>query len=266
MDILEKIIAQKRITLHQYKQAVSRDMLEGIVSGIKTRRSLKSALLKSEVPIISEFKRKSPSKGFIKENARVAEIIPGYVQAGATGISVLTDEPFFGGNISDMKQARELTDIPLLKKDFMIDEYQLYVAKAIGADVVLLIAAALTVPQTERLAGKAKELQLEVLLELHDESELNHVNDSIDIIGINNRNLKTFSVDIDASIRLADKLPSGFVKISESGISSPETVVKLMDAGFQGFLMGENFMKTPCPGDELAGFIRQVKELRKKMQ
>ncbi len=259
MDILEKIIAQKQIELEQCKQVVSLSQLENLISTHATQRSLKKDLLQSEVPIIAEFKRKSPSKGFINENARVEDIVPGYTQSGAAGISVLTDVKFFGGNISDLKQARILTDIPLLRKDFMIDEYQLYVSKAIGADAILLIAAVLTIPQTLQLARKAKELNLEVLLELHNEDELEYVNEYIDIVGINNRNLKTFTVDIEASVLLADKLPENFVRISESGISRPETVVQLMKAGFQGFLMGENFMKTDFPANELSDFICQVK-------
>jgi len=259
MDILEKIIAQKRIELERCKQVVHLEQLENTLSAVNTSpRSLKNTLLQAEVSIIAEFKRKSPSKGFINENADIEEIIPAYTRSGAAGISVLTDEQFFGGSLSDLKQARALTDIPLLRKDFMIDEYQLYVAKTIGADVILLIAAALTVPQTLQLARKAKELNLEVLLELHDEKELDHINEYVDIVGINNRNLKTFAVDIEASIRLSDKLPKDFVRISESGISQPETVVQLMQAGFQGFLMGENFMKTDSPGNELSNFIRQV--------
>ena len=263
MDILEKIIAQKRIELERCKQVVHLEQLENTLSAVNTNpRSLKNALLQAEVPIIAEFKRKSPSKGFINENADIEEIIPAYTQSGAAGISVLTDEQFFGGSLSELKRARTLTDIPLLRKDFMIDEYQLYVAKTIGADVILLIAAALTVPQTLQLARKAKELNLEVLLELHDEKELEHINEYVDIVGINNRNLKTFTVDIEASIRLSDKLPTDFVRISESGISQPETVVQLMQAGFQGFLMGENFMKTASPGNELSDFIRQVKKMK----
>ena len=259
MDILEKIIAHKQIELEQFKQVVHLSQLEDAIIAINAApRSLKNALLQAEVPIIAEFKRKSPSKGFINENADIEEIIPAYTRSGAAGISVLTDEQFFGGSLSDLKQARTLTNIPLLRKDFMIDEYQLYVAKTIGADVILLIAAALTAPQTLQLARKAKELNLEVLLELHDEKELEHINEYVDIVGINNRNLKTFAVDIEASIRLSDKLPADFVRISESGISQPETVVQLMQAGFQGFLMGENFMKTASPGNELSDFIRQA--------
>ncbi|MCL1943356.1 MAG: indole-3-glycerol phosphate synthase TrpC [Candidatus Azobacteroides sp.] len=258
MDILDKIIAQKRIELRHYREAISLEELESRVFH-HPKRSLKESLLKADVPIIAEFKRKSPSKGFINEYAKISDIIPGYTRAGAAGISVLTDEKFFGGSISDLKQARELTDVPLLRKDFTIDEYQLYVAKAIGADAVLLIAAALTPGQTLNLARKSGELNLEVLLELHDESELDHINEYVDIVGINNRNLKTFSVDLEASIRLAGRLPKEFVRISESGISRPETVVQLKQAGFQGFLMGENFMKTDDPGKALEEFIGQSK-------
>ncbi|MDR1370059.1 MAG: indole-3-glycerol phosphate synthase TrpC [Dysgonamonadaceae bacterium] len=264
MDILNKIIAQKRIELSQYMQVVSLDQLRTMFLNCRTaQHSLKNALSQSATPVIAEFKRKSPSKGFINESADVKDIIPGYARSGAAGISVLTDRQFFGGNIGDLKLARTLTDLPLLRKDFIIDEYQLYVAKAIGADVILLIAAALTVEQTLRLARKAKTLNLEVLLELHDEKELGHINEYVDIVGINNRNLKTFSVDIDASIRLADRLPADLMRISESGISQPETIVHLMDAGFRGFLIGECFMKAPDPEAELNDFILRVEELRK---
>jgi indole-3-glycerol phosphate synthase len=264
MNILEKIISQKQIELEKCKQAVGLLQLENMISGLPAATcSLKKALLQEEIPVIAEFKRKSPSRGFIKENANVENIIPGYTRSGATAISVLTDEKFFGGNISDLKQARALTAIPLLRKDFIIDEYQLYVSKVIGANAILLIATALTKEQVLQFARKARELDLEVLLELHEENELEHINEYVDIVGINNRNLKTFSVDVEASIRLADKLPADCVKISESGISQPETVVRLMDAGFQGFLMGENFMKANSPGDELADFLHQVKNYKK---
>ena len=260
MDILDKIIAKKRIELQLRKEVISQEFLESKCFFDQPKRSLKAALLKSKVPIIAEFKRKSPSKGFIKENAKVCEIVPDYIQAGAAGISVLTDMDFFAGSMTDLKQARELATIPLLRKDFMIDEYELYVAKAMGADVVLLIAAALTVQQTKRMARKAQALNLEVLLELHDENELDHINEWVDIVGINNRNLKSFEVDLDASVKLLDKLPEDKVKISESGISHPETVVDLLRAGFQGFLMGENFMKTEMPGNALSEFIDQVQK------
>lgn len=261
MDILDKIIAQKRIELQTRKEAVSLEVLESQIFENTSKRSLKKSLLAAEVPIISEFKRKSPSKGFINEHARVADIIPAYAKAGAAGISVLTDEKFFGGSLKDLKDARSFTDIPLLRKDFIIDEYQLYVAKTVGADVILLIAAALTKEQTLRLSQKAKELRLEVLLELHDEIELDHINEYVDLIGINNRNLKTFSVDLEASVKLLEKLPKDRIRISESGISSPQTVSDLMKAGFQGFLMGENFIKTSSPGVSLQAFIKEVKDL-----
>lgn len=262
MDILDKIIAQKRIELRYYKEAVSLEQLESRIYDGLPKRSLKRSLAGAQIPIIAEFKRKSPSKGFIKENAKVSDIIPGYTQGGAAGISVLTDEKFFGGSVSDLKQARQLTDLPILRKDFTIDEYQLYVAKAIGADAILLIAAVLTPGQVLNLARRSKELKLEVLLELHDESELDHINEYVDIVGINNRNLKTFSVDLDASVKLANKLPKEFLRISESGISAPETVMQLSKAGFQGFLMGENFMKTEEPGQALSDFIRSAENLK----
>jgi indole-3-glycerol phosphate synthase len=166
---------------------------------------------------------------------------------------------FFGGTLADLEQASSLTGIPLLRKDFVIDEYQLYQAKLAGASAILLIASALTVSETEKLATKARELGLDVLLEIHNEQELNHISDKVDVIGVNNRNLRTFVTDIQISFDLADKIPDDFIKISESGISLPQTVMELRSAGYRGFLMGENFMKTDNPGKALAEFIKQLK-------
>lgn len=216
----------------------------------------------SNICIISEFKRRSPSKGAINEKAKVAEVTAGYEKSGATGISVLANEHFFGGSLQDVKEARQnAPHTPILFKEFVVDEYQLYMAKAAGADVILLIAAALSIEDCLHLAAKAKELHLEVLLELHDETELNHLHPNIDIVGINNRNLKNFEVNIETGIRLSQYLPSDCVKISESGISKAASLIKLHRAGFQGFLMGENFMKEENPAQALQDFIQEVKHL-----
>lgn len=259
MTILDKIIADKAIEVANRKKQVGIDSL--LTSPFFERKcvSLKESLLKSSSGIISEFKRKSPSKGWIHQGADVVEITSGYDEAGASGISILTDNPYFGGSMDDLSAARAHIGCAVLRKDFMIDEYQLYEAKAIGADVILLIAAALPVGRTLQLAGKAKELGLEVLLEVHHEEELIHANEFVDLLGVNNRNLKTFEVNTDISLNLSSMIPDRFVKISESGISSPDTVIQLRNAGYKGFLMGENFMKEPLPAVALRKFIERVK-------
>ena len=199
-------------------------------------------------------------KGFINENAKVDEVVPLYEKAGAAGISVLADSEFFAGAPKDIRIARELVDLPILFKEFVIDEIQLHLAKSCGADVVLLIAACLTPERVAELSEEAKRLGLEVLLELHSADELGHINKNVDIVGINNRNLKTFEVDLQASIDLMSQLPNDMVRISESGISSPDTIKMLREKGFQGFLIGENFMKTQNPGVALKDFIAELKK------
>ena len=214
--------------------------------------------MESATGIISEFKRRSPSKRWINEQARPEDIIPGYEAAGASALSILTDEKFFGGRMRDIRTARPLTTLPILRKDFIIDSYQLYQARIIGADAVLLIAAALEVNQCNELAAQAHELGLEVLLELHNENELNHIGNNIDMVGINNRNLGTFHTDVANSFRLAELLPTDKVLVSESGLSDPDTIRRLQEAGFKGFLMGEAFMKTNNPADALKEFISSL--------
>lgn len=254
-DILEEIIAHKQIEIELQKAAISEELLINNCNEPMPRISMRAALAASPYGIISEFKRRSPSKGWIKEDAQ-ADIIPhAYEEAGASALSILTDEKFFGGNLKDIRAARPHVQLPILRKDFIIDEYQLYQARIIGADAVLLIAAALTKEQCQTLAIKAHELELEVLLEIHDEKELDYVNENIDMAGVNNRNLGTFHTDIENSFRLAEKLPKEMLLVSESGISNPETVKQLRAAGFRGFLIGENFMKTPDPGAALKEFI-----------
>ena len=211
--------------------------------------SLKERLLTTGATgIIAEFKQKSPSKGEINFAVKVEEVTRGYADAGAAGLSVLTDHDYFGGSIINLVKAREVNpETPILRKDFMIDSYQITEAKAYGADVILLIAACLTKDEIHQLAQYAKELQLEVLLEIHNETELEKISHLVDMVGVNNRNLKTFEVNIETSVKLATLIPDEFVKISESGISSVETIKILKNAGYKGFLMGENFMKTDNP-------------------
>ena len=244
-DILHDIIVTKREEL----------------ALLKARKpSLREALLQSETGIIAEFKRKSPSKGWIKEDGR-PDIIPlSYQQNGAAAISILTDEHYFGGSDDFIRAARQAgVTIPILYKNFVIDEAQLYAAALCGASAVLLIAACLSKHDCEKLLHSAHKLGLEVLLEMHDERELEYAELQPDLCGINNRHLGSFVTDVENSFRLAELLPKDAVKVSESGISNPDTVKALRQAGFRGFLIGENFMKTPDPGLSLHHFINQLK-------
>ena len=259
-DILQDIIANKRIEVERQKQAVRLQTLLGM-GGERLEhpaRSMRAALAASSSGIIAEFKRKSPSKGWLHPDAAIADVLPAYEKGGASACSVLTDSNFFGGSLGDLCKARSLVGLPLLRKDFIIDEYQLYQACIVGADAVLLIAAALRKEQCSMLAAKAHELKLEVLLEIHSEQELEYIEDNIDMVGVNNRNLGTFHTDVENSFRLAEKLPKEMLLVSESGISSPQTVRQLRAAGFRGFLIGENFMKTPQPGNALKEFISKL--------
>lgn len=246
-DILEEIIIHKREELERMRAK---------------KPSLSQALLESPTGIIAEFKRKSPSKGWIKEEGR-ADIIPfSYQQNGAAALSILTDKYYFGGHDDFIRTARQSgVKIPILYKNFVIDEMQLYEAALCGASAVLLIAACLTKQKCNTLLHTAHELGLEVLLEMHDERELEYAELEPDLCGINNRNLGSFVTDVDNSFRLAELLPKDAVKVSESGISNPETVKALRQAGFRGFLIGENFMKTPDPGQALHDFISQINDV-----
>ena len=243
-DILQEIIAHKREELALLKAP---------------KPSLRQALLDSPTGIIAEFKRKSPSKGWIKEDGR-ADVIPlSYQQNGAAALSILTDEHYFGGSDDFIRQARQSgVTLPVLYKNFVVDEAQVYAAALCGASAVLLIAACLSKQACKQLMGKAHELGLEVLLEMHSEQELEYADLGPDLCGINNRNLGSFVTDVENSFRLAELLPKDAVKVSESGISNPDTVRALRSAGFNGFLIGENFMKTPDPGVALHEFIKEI--------
>lgn len=254
-DILSEIIANKRFEVDFQKRSISLEQLQESVNLSAPTHSMRRALQESASGIISEFKRRSPSKGWINKEAKPEDIIPGYEQAGASALSILTDEKFFGGTMRDIRTARPLTSLPILRKDFIVDPYQIYQARIIGADAILLIAAALEVNQCKELAMQAHELDLEVLLELHSEDELTYICDEVDMVGINNRNLGTFHTDVANSFRLAEMLPANKTLVSESGLSDPETVRRLQLAGFKGFLMGEAFMKTDHPAQALSDFI-----------
>jgi len=258
MTILDKIVAAKRIDIASCKQAVPLEHVINLSASLRQGRSMKQALLDSPSGIISEFKRKSPSKGFIHPGADVVQVVKAYEEAGCSGISVLTDYEFFGGTTGDFKAARAAVNCPILRKDFIIDPYQLYVSKILGADLVLLIAANLTMDEAFDFGELAHELGMEVLLEVHNEDELKYISRYTDIVGVNNRNLKTFVTDVNTSFDLAGKIPSDMVKISESGLSDPAIVKELRRAGYQGFLMGEAFMKNKQPGKALANFISKI--------
>lgn len=261
-DVLQEICAWKKIEVEQQKYElpakelyaiVERKMTDGIVE-----RSMSSVLASSSSGIIAEFKRKSPSKGWIKEEGR-ADVIPAsYAQNGASALSILTDEKYFGGNMKFIEVARPTVDIPILRKEFIVDEYQLFQARRIQADAVLLIAACLTKDETRSLIHLAHELKLEVLLELHNEKELDYCDFDADLIGINNRDLGCFHTDVQHSFAMIDRLPKDCVKVSESGISNPNTVSLLRKAGFRGFLMGEHFMRAANPGAALKEFIAEI--------
>lgn len=258
MNILDKIIQYKKLEIAKQKLAVSVAQLEREKLFTKEILSLRQFISdEKKTGIIAEFKRKSPSKGMINRTADVAEITAAYTMYGASCLSVLTDEYFFGGTMQDLVKAR-VNAIPILRKDFMIDEYQIIEAKAYGADVILLIAACLTPAEVQRLSIFAKNLGLEILLELHTEDELNHICNEVDVIGINNRNLKTFEVNWKHSIALANKLPADKLKIAESGIHNIETLLMLKENGFDGFLIGENFMKQNNPADAFRSFVSQL--------
>ncbi len=268
-DILEEIVAWKRIEVEQQKEMLPPRMLyaevERLISSETSsalQRSMRKSLQESDTGIIAEFKRKSPSKGWIHPDLEPEDVIPYYVENGASALSILTDEKYFGGQMEFIEWMKRMNlAAPILRKDFIIDEYQLFQARKIGADAVLLIAADLDKEECRTLAHTAHELGLEVLLEMHNESELDYADLDVDMIGINNRNLGTFHTDVENSFRLANLLPSDKLRVSESGISQPETILQLRQAGFRGFLIGETFMKETNPGLALKDFIDRIKQI-----
>jgi indole-3-glycerol phosphate synthase len=249
MNILDKIVARKREEIALSKSKISVSQLETSDSFTRACYSLRDFILDpNRTGIIAEFKRQSPSQGIINNWSGVVEVTTGYANVGASALSVLTDSHFFGGTNWDLVEARRANIIPILRKDFMLDEYQIIEAKAIGADIILLIASILHPQEIQKLAKLAKSLQLNVLLEVHNQAELERcICDDLDAVGVNNRNLDDFSVSVQHSYDLVDQIPNQFLKISESGISNPEIIQALKKAGFDGFLMGECFMKTPNP-------------------
>lgn len=259
MNILDKIIIDKRKEVLLKKSLIPVTQLENSVLFGNRTISLSKNLRASKSGIIAEHKRRSPSKAEINYNFTVEEVVKGYESAGVCGISVLTDGKYFGGSLDDLLLARASVNVPLLRKEFIIDEYQILEAKAFGADVILLIAAVLTREEIKNLSEFAHSIALEVLLEVHDEKELNKaIMPSLDMIGVNNRSLKTFEVSLDISKELASIIPNEFVKISESGISSFDSVKELQNFNYQGFLIGENFMKTTNSGKAAKEFISKL--------
>ncbi len=256
-NILDQIIERKKQEVADSKSAVSLQQLKESEFFGRETFSLKDSL-KSKWGIIAEFKRKSPSKGIINDKADVLEVSKSYENFGASGISILTDSEFFDGNFADVLKVRKEINIPILRKDFMIEEYQFYEAKSIGADVVLLIAACLSVNQVQEFTELSHQLGLEVLLEIHTEDELIHFNKNIDLVGINNRNLKDFKVDLQHSVNLKNLLPKGTLSVAESGIYSVEDFEFLKEKGFDGFLMGKYFMKNENPGKTFEEFITKI--------
>ena len=258
MNILETIIAKKKLEVNERKRNKSIAELENGPFFKNNVLDLKKYLLREDkTGIIAEFKRRSPSKGIINDTSTVAAVTTAYAKFGASGLSILTDEEFFGGSLNDLLEAT-VNEVPLLRKDFMIDEYQLIESKAFGAEVILLIAACLKKEKVKALAASAKGIGLNVLLEIHNKEELEHICDDVDVVGVNNRDLKTFTVDINRSIELGKKIPADKMKISESGIDDVSTIRLLQANGFRGFLMGEKFMKEKDPGEAFKNFVEEL--------
>ncbi len=260
MNILSNIAAHKRL------EVAERRVLYPVTHLVQSRLFNRATLSMTEYlqcegasGIIAEFKKMSPSKGIIHAGARVEEITPGYIQAGASALSVLTDTKFFGGSNEDLLAARKINNCPILRKDFVVDPYQVIEAKSIGADAILLIAAILTPAETLELATLARTLGMETILEVHGESEMSHINDQINILGVNNRNLADFKVSLNISIGLSELIPDGILAISESGIHKPADIFLLRKYGYQGFLIGEKFMSTDNPASACGAFISELK-------
>jgi len=249
MTILEKIIATKHEEVAYNKSVKPIKLLEQSIYFETPKVSMKEYLLRTDkVGIIAEIKRKSPSTGELKSNVNIEELSIGYMQSGATALSILTDNSYFGGSGSDLTEARKYNYCPILRKDFIIDEYQVIEAKSLGADCILLIAANLTPARCKDLASFARKIGLEVLLEVHHQSEIEtHINPFLDVVGVNNRNLHDFTTDIKTSMELSEFIPDDFVKISESGITEAEQIIQLQEYGYHGFLIGGHFMKKAEP-------------------
>ncbi len=258
-NFLQEIIEQRKETVKLLKSIIPIQAWEMMPHFSKKCMSLKKNLLDEKLTgIIAEFKRASPSKGSINENADITDVLLDYQVHGASAVSILTEPVYFMGNNDDVMNVAGSLKIPILRKDFIFEEYQIVESKAIGADLILLIAASLSPKEVKRLAAFAKNIGLEVLLELHDEVELGHICDETEIIGINNRNLKTFEVDIERSLRMAEQIPADKIKVAESGISSVEDILLFRQNGYKGFLIGENFMKEENPGLAFKNFVNQL--------
>ena len=259
MNILDKITADKRKEVDLKKSLISVKQLEESFLFERQTISLTERLKNSASGIIAEHKRRSPSKATINQDLNVQDVAKGYENSGVCGMSVLTDGKYFGGSLDDLILARASSNLPLLRKEFIIDQYQIIEAKAYGADVILLIAAILSKEEIKQFSTLAKQLNLDVLLEVHNEEELHKsIMPSIDMLGVNNRNLKTFEVSLDTSKTLSEIIPDDFVKVSESGISTVEAIKDLKQFGYKGFLIGENFMKTDNPGESAKVFIEEL--------
>ncbi|HWY37637.1 MAG TPA: indole-3-glycerol phosphate synthase TrpC [Bacteroidia bacterium] len=265
MDVLQEITAYKKKEVEERKSLYPVQLLEKSIYFRSQPVSLKKYLLRDDLAgIIAEFKRRSPSKGFINKYAQVEKTTIGYMQAGASALSVLTDTEFFSGKSEDLAIARKFNFCPILRKDFIIDEYQVTESKSIGADVILLIAAILSKEQVKNYTRQAHDLGMEVLLEIHDEEELEKVLPGIQMVGVNNRDLKTMEISLQNSLDILPKLPSSVIKIAESGIHTAQQLLQLKEAGFHGFLMGEYFMKHSRPEEACMNFIREIKQLKKQ--
>lgn len=260
MTILDEIIEHKKIEVALRKKLITIDELKLMPKYKSEVPSLSEFLLSEKhTGIIAEYKRKSPSKGVINDHSTVIDVAKAYEKAMVSAISILTETKYFGGTAEDLKDAAKIVNVPLLRKDFIVDEFQIYEAKAIGASAILLIAASLTKSEVYKFALLAKGIGLEVLFEIHNESELEKISDYVNIVGVNNRDLKTFKVDINQSINLSGIIPDKFIKISESGISDPATIKMLKTYGYKGFLMGETFMKEKDPGEACFKFSELLK-------
>jgi indole-3-glycerol phosphate synthase len=265
MNILEKIVLEKRKQVQEEKRLFPVELLERSIYYKSECVSLKKYLVREDKNgIIAEIKKRSPALGAINPYIKVEKLSIGYMQAGASALSVLTDKKFFGGSNADLTTARKYNFCPILRKDFVIDEYQLFEARSIGADAILLIAAILSKVEITRFTKLAHSLGMEVILELHSEEEIEKIYDTIDIIGVNNRNLETMKIDIATSKSMAKLIPPGLMKISESGIEDPNIVLELKQIGYNGFLIGSYFMKHPEPEKACAGFIQQIIKLKKE--